>query len=78
MRWLKALLIQKDLDIEILKKTSALLFFEHQISLSLIEELDEQHGGNNCNRALGINRVAFKHSMSTIGNVNLIGKSSRP
>jgi hypothetical protein len=44
----------------------------------LIEELDEQYGANNCYRALGINRVAFKHSMSTIGNVNLIVKSSRP
>lgn len=44
MRWLKALLMQKDLDIEILKKTSALLFFGRQISLSLIEELDEQYG----------------------------------
>ena len=41
-----------------LRKASASLFFGRQISLSLIEDLDEQYAVNNCYWATGINRVA--------------------
>ncbi|WP_414158119.1 IS3 family transposase [Pseudomonas sp. BNK-45] len=56
---LKALLRQKDRDIEILKKASALLPVGRQRSLSLIDELGEQYGVNKCCRVLGISRSSF-------------------
>ncbi len=67
---LKALLRQKDLDIEIRKKGQCSPAFGRQRSFSLIDELDEQYGVNNCCRAFGVNRSSFYAWLQRQGKVN--------
>ncbi|KTB60825.1 hypothetical protein AO066_02860 [Pseudomonas fluorescens] len=55
---LKALLREKDLDIEILKKGQCSTALGRQ-TFTLIDELDEQYGVIRCCRAFGVDRSSF-------------------